>query len=156
VLVVPFSESGTSNPTGVQIACPPTGASGAQRAPVAYRTMNTAVGGWGRWWRLDAPERISNANGTAIQFLDGTMICLNPSQTAAPDVARGQIFGTNTPTVWTFPAAFVGGAPIVLAQANAASRWAVASSVSTTQANLGVYSYAQSASAGIVQVMALG
>ena len=59
-------------------------------------------------------ENVVNANGRAIKFADGTMICLSPDITLQPPTAAfGTLFVSPTSTGWFFPAVFVGPAPVI-------------------------------------------
>lgn len=61
-------------------------------------------------------ENVTNANGRAIKYADGTMICLSPSlSSTGTTTAVGSIFYSNPAIGWTFPVAFVGAIPAVSA-----------------------------------------
>ena len=61
-------------------------------------------------------ENVVNANGRAIKFADGTMICLSPVLTLQPPTsAFGALFVSPTSTGWFFPAVFVGTSPAISA-----------------------------------------
>lgn len=53
------------------------------------------------------PVIVTNANGTAIKYDDGTMICYhNWTQTSAIDLSYGNVFINRNPLDWTFPVPF--------------------------------------------------
>ncbi|WP_433766628.1 phage tail protein [Pseudomonas putida] len=57
-------------------------------------------------------ENVVNANGRAIKFADGTMICVSPQLTCpGPTVLLGALYISPSVLTWTYPAAFVGTVP---------------------------------------------
>jgi hypothetical protein len=79
----------------------------------------------------------SNANGSYVQFADGTQICWF-TDTVSPDatLALGSIFRSSAGRAWTFPSAFI-AAPTCSAMCETSSRWATASATTTTSLTYG-------------------
>ncbi|WP_242486693.1 hypothetical protein [Pseudomonas sp. TH49] len=61
-------------------------------------------------------ENLVNANGRAIKFADGTMVCISPQLLCpGPTAAFGALFISPAPIAWAYPAAFVGSVPALTA-----------------------------------------
>ncbi|WP_443693146.1 hypothetical protein ACRZ5O_08495 [Pseudomonas protegens] len=75
-------------------------------------TRAQIAGSWSEWVP-SAIERVTNANGEAIKFPDGTMICTAESKVEqTTSNAAGSIF-VGTPETFTFPAAFASISAVV-------------------------------------------
>lgn len=65
-------------------------------------------------WTRTTPEMITNANGTATKFPDGTMICrCTPKDPGAANIAIGQSIFMSSGTSFIWPVPFVGETPAV-------------------------------------------
>lgn len=92
-------------------------------------------------------ERGSNANGSYSKFADGTMICTHALASSATEYVP-----------WTFPAAFAAAPRIAFTPAVGAARIAGSSTggVTTTSAQVGLYTIAGAFNAATVHLIAIG
>lgn len=95
-------------------------------------------GTWSTWERTFV-ETITNANGTAIKFPDGTAICwFSKGPTITTVTAIGSGFQSAAVTRYTYPISFVGGvesisiAPHVMYVSGPSQAWCTLSSKTTT------------------------
>lgn len=102
-------------------------------------------------------QRISNANGEAVRYADGTQICWNPAVTSLnTNTATGSVFTSAATSTWTFPAAFSATPHADCTVPAASTRWGNASSTSTTSVDLRIFAGASSATATAVAGYAIG
>lgn len=102
-------------------------------------------------------ETITNTNGTAIKFSDGTMICiLNETVTdQAIDNAYGSIYQAQR--VWTFPEMFI-ETPCVtcgMFKWGTSASWGSVNSITNQNASLIGYDYYQRATGTNVRISAI-
>lgn len=102
-------------------------------------------------------ERITNANGTALRFEDGTQICYHAfNSSGGPTTAAGSIFNSADDT-WTFPAAFVSTTNLsVRGNGGFSTRWAGFGSLGTTRVAVRQFQATSTAAVALLRVMAIG
>jgi hypothetical protein len=118
----------------------------------------TAVRDPSGWWTVHRPvEQISNANGTALRFEDGTQICYHMfNSSGGPITASGVLFISADDT-WTFPAPFVSAANLsVRGNGGFSSRWVSFGSPSATSMTVRQHQATSGAAVASLRVMAIG
>lgn len=114
-------------------------------------------GDTGRYTIRRPIERITNANGTALRFEDGTQICYHTfTSSGGPTTATGVIFNSADDT-WTFPAAFTSLTNLSLRGATSfAGRWLGFGSLATGSVAVRQFAAASNAGTTSLRVMAIG
>jgi hypothetical protein len=127
--------------------------------PAGYIATGALVRAWydGTYWVVDRqPEVISNSNGRAVRYADGTQICTaSITQTQGVTTAAGALFAYATSEVWTYPAPFI-SSPFPTIGTNTLGRWGTASLISTTQLNYTFHAPISSASLNPARLVATG
>lgn len=100
-------------------------------------------------------ERGSNANGEYVRFADGTQICQGSVSVADVATALGNIFGSPTAPLWTYPAAFA-VAPSVYGNDAASTNIWVGTVPHPTTANARAFSYTSIATSRTLDLTAVG
>jgi hypothetical protein len=110
------------------------------------------------WVIRRPPRRISNANGIALQYEDGTQICFfNFASTGTPNVAVGSLFNSGAGSdTWTFPAAFINTDVVVTGSTNLSGRWLAFSGITTTSVGINQFSATSAGTTANLRLMAIG
>jgi hypothetical protein len=100
-------------------------------------------------------ENVVNANGRAIKFADGTMICISPQLLCpGPTVVFGALYISPSVASWTYPAAFVGTVPS-LTGTTANSVQLIVTTLSATFTGAGFAFYHPQSTAGNLTIYGL-
>jgi hypothetical protein len=122
------------------------------------RTSDDSGATWSAWESLKG-DLVTNANGAAAFLADGTLICSNPSiGSMDTNTAAGSVFRASAALSWTFPAAFVGAAPVVAPSKPAAAtfRWEAINGASLSGCTINAFGATQSASLVSYGAVAVG
>jgi len=85
-------------------------------------------------------EEVTNANGTAVKFESGLMICKHELSVPAITASFGTLFRSSSAATWTFPQVFVGDSPSVSGNdKNSSQVWGGFSSNLTSATATGVF-----------------
>lgn len=113
----------------------------------------------GSVWQVSRPiRRVSNANGIALQFEDGTQVCFfNFTSTGTPNNATGSIFQSGAAAdTWTFPVAFLNTDVVVTGATSTSGRWLAFSSLTTTSVGINMFSATSAGTTANLRLMAIG
>lgn len=109
------------------------------------RRYRLDAGGW-QAWRPLTPIRTSGANGDAVKFHDGTLVC-----------AHSLVTDANTKVTWTFPAAFISTPEVIATPNSSTARSASAQDITSADVGVNAWNVAdQTRDAVTVMLQAVG
>lgn len=110
------------------------------------------------YWQISRPvERITNANGTALRFEDGTQFCYHQFTSSGGVVdPTGAIFSSSDEN-WTFPAEFASTVGLVIrAGTSGSGRWANTSSIAVSNVMIRQFVAVSNGGVSVLRLIAIG
>lgn len=118
----------------------------------------TAVRDPSGWWTVHRPvEQISNANGTALRFEDGTQICYHAFNSSGGTTTASDVLFISADDTWTFPAPFSTTYNLTLrGNGGFSTRWLSFGMPSTSSVAVRQHQATSGAAVTSLRVMAIG